>query len=152
MRFVTQLTANRETLTQDLVNYAGDVIPSGTTVRGNIMDFGGGPVLLDESWYRTGIGGGFGDNQAYNFSIFDATFTRFRELSLSYALRSDWIKEKLKLESIVLAAIGRNLILWDDIPGVDPEINQTGVSNARGLDYFTNPSTASVLFSLTINY
>lgn len=148
----TAVTANRVTLTEDLVNYGGDVIPSGTTVRGNIENFGGGNVLLDETWYRTGIGGGFGDNQAYNFSIYDATFTRFRELSLSYALRSNWVKEKLKLESIIIAATGRNLILWDEIPGVDPEINQTGVSNARGLDYFTNPSTASVLFSLTINY
>ncbi|RMH16351.1 MAG: TonB-dependent receptor, partial [Gammaproteobacteria bacterium] len=42
----TKETANRVTLTQDLVNYAGDVIPAGTTVRGNIEDFGGGPVLL----------------------------------------------------------------------------------------------------------
>ena len=148
----TAVTANRLTLTEDLKNYDGDVIPAGTTVRGNIENFGGGNVLLDESWYRTGIGGGFGDNQAYNFSTYDATFTRFRELSLSYALRSNWLKEKLKLQSIVIAATGRNLILWDEIPGVDPEINQTGVSNARGLDYFTNPSTASILFSLTVNY
>jgi TonB-linked SusC/RagA family outer membrane protein len=148
----TAVTANRVTLTEDLVNYGGDVIPAGTTVRGNIENFGGGNVLLDETWYRTGIGGGFGDNQAYNFSIYDASFTRFRELSLSYALRSNWVKEKLKLESIIIAATGRNLILWDEIPGVDPEINQTGVSNARGLDYFTNPSTASILFSLTVNY
>ena len=39
----TQITANRETLTQDLVNFAGDVIESGSVVRGNIVDFGGGP-------------------------------------------------------------------------------------------------------------
>ena len=148
----TQETANRLTTTQDLVNYAGDVIPSGTTVRGNIEDFGGGPVLLDESWYRTGIGGGFGDNQAYNFSIFDATWTRLRELSFSYTLSSSWLKEKARLSSIVFTATGRNIFLWDDIPGVDPEINQTGVSNGIGLDYFTNPSTRSILFSIQVNY
>ena len=44
----TQETANRVTLTQDLVNFDNEVIPAGTTVRGNIEDFGGGPVLLDE--------------------------------------------------------------------------------------------------------
>jgi len=148
----TAVTANRETLTQDLVNFGGDVIPSGTTVRGNIMDFGGGPVLLDESWYRTGIGGGFGDNQAYNFSIFDATFTRFRELSVGYTINNDWLSEKTRLGSVSIMATGRNLFLLDEIPGVDPEINQTGVSNAIGLDYFTNPSTASYLFSVIINY
>ena len=148
----TAVTANRVTTSQDLLNFAGDLIPAGTTVRGNVVDFGGGDVLLDESWYRTGIGGGFGDNQAYNFSIFDATFTRFRELSFGYTFRSDALTEKTKLGSITILATGRNLALWDDIPGIDPEINQTGVSNAIGLDYFTNPSTASYLFSISFNY
>ena len=45
----TQETANRITLDQPLVNYRGNTIPAGTTVRGNIKDFGGGPVLLDEN-------------------------------------------------------------------------------------------------------
>ena len=148
----TAVTANRVTLDQDIVNYAGNTISAGTTVRGNIENFGGGDVLLDESWYRTGIGGGFGDNQAYNFSIYDATFTRLREVSLSYSLASDFIKDKLKIQSIQFLATGRNILLIDNIPGIDPEINQTGVSNARGLDYFTNPSTASILFSVVVNY
>ncbi len=148
----TTVTANRMTLDQDLVNYHGDVIPAGTTVRGNVEDFGGGPVLLDETWYRTGIGGGFGDNQAYNFAIYDATWTRLKEITLSYTLNSQKFKQKTKLGSLVISASGRNLLLWDNIPGVDPEINQGGVSNGFGLDYFTNPSTRSFLFSVAINY
>jgi len=148
----TEETANRETLTQDLVNYAGNTIAAGTVVRGNIKDFGAGPVLLDESWYRTGIGGGFGDAQAYNFSLYDATFTRFRELSLSYTLKNDWLQNTAKLGSVDVSFAGRNLVLWDNIPGVDPEINQTGVGNGAGLDYFTNPSTRSFVFTVTVNY
>jgi len=148
----TNETANRMTLDQDLVNYRGNTIAAGTTVRGNVEDFGGGPVLLDESWYRTGIGGGFGDNQAYNFSIFDATFTRFKELSLGYVFNGQELRDKTKLGSITLTFTGRNLFLIDDIPGVDPEINQFGVSNGFGLDYFTNPSTKSFLFSVKISY
>ena len=111
----TQETAGRLTLSQDLVNYAGNTITSGTTVRGNIKDFGGGPVLLDESWYRTGIGGGFGDNQAYNFSLFDATFTKVREHSLSYTLDSSWLKNNIGLSSIIFTATGRNLININNI-------------------------------------
>jgi TonB-linked SusC/RagA family outer membrane protein len=148
----TQETANRVTLDQPLVNYAGEVIPAGTTVRGNVRDFGGGPVLLDESWYRTGIGGGFGDNQAYNFSLFDATFTRIRELSLGYNWNSEWLKNTTKLGSIQFTLTGRNLFLWDDIPGIDPEVNQVGVNNGFGLDYFTNPTAKSFLFSISVNY
>lgn len=148
----TQETAGRVTLSQDLVNFAGNTVPSGTTVRGKIQDFGGGPVLLDESWYRTGIGGGFGDNQAYNFSLFDATFTKVRELSLSYTLDSSWLKNHSGLSSIIFTATGRNLININNIPGIDPEVNQYGVGNALGLDYFTNPQTKSVLFKVAFNY
>ncbi len=148
----TQETANRMTLNQDLVNFAGNTISSGTTVRGNVKDFGGGPVLLDESWYRTGIGGGFGDNQAYNFSLFDATFTKVRELSLSYTLDTPWLNKATGLNSILFTVTGRNLINLNNIPGIDPEVNQYGVGNALGLDYFTNPQTKSVLFKVSFNY
>jgi TonB-linked SusC/RagA family outer membrane protein len=149
----TQETANLiQSTPQDLTNYAGEVIPAGTRVRGNITDFGAGPVLLDESWYRTGIGGGFGDNQAYNFALADATWTRLRELTLRYTLNSNWLKDKTKLSSVSFAITGRNLFLINDIEGIDPEINQNGVSNGFGVDYFTNPTAKSFLFSISINY
>ncbi len=147
----TQETANRITLTQDLKNYGGDTIAAGTTVRGDIRNFGGGNVLLDETWYRTGIGGGFGDNQAYNFSLYDATFTKVRELSLSYTLDSP-IVSNIGLNSVRFTVTGRNLINLNKIPGIDPEVNQYGVGNALGLDYFTNPQTKSVLFAVSFNY
>ena len=148
----TQETANRFTLTQDLVNFRGQTVAAGTTVRGNVEDFGGGPVLLDENWYRTGIGGGFGDNQAYNFSIYDATFTKVRELSLSYTLDNETLQNTVGLRNVVLTVTGRNLININKIPGIDPEVNQYGVGQAQGLDYFTNPQTQSVLFSAAFNF
>ncbi len=148
----TAETANRFTLPQDLKNFQGQLIPKGTVVRGNVKDFGAGPVLLDETWYRTGIGGGFGDNQAYNFSIKDATFTRLREVAFSYTLDTPAFQEKSKLAAIKMTLAGRNLLLWDQLQGVDPETNQTGVSNGFGLEYFTNPSTRSFLVSLVVSY
>ena len=148
----TEMTANRETLSQDLVNYAGNTINAGTIVRGNIEDFGGGPVLLDESWYRTGIGGGFGDNQAYNFSTYDASFTKLREITFSYVFDNPTLKSSTGLSSIILSLSGRNLLNLNNIPGIDPETNQTGVGQAQGLDYFTNPQTKSTFFSVTLNY
>ena len=64
----TTETDNEVTLTKDLVNVKGVTVPAGTTVRGFVHDFGGGDVLLDEAWFRQSIGGGFGNNQAYNFA------------------------------------------------------------------------------------
>jgi len=45
---------------------------------------------------------------------------------------------------------GRNLALWSNFKGLDPETNLTGVTNGRGLDYFNNPGTRSYMFNLTI--
>ena len=149
----TKDTDNEVILTKDLVNVDGKTIPSGTTVRGFIEDFGGGDVLLDEAWFRHGIGGGFGDNQAYNFSIKDATYSRIRELSLSYLMKSDAITNMTGLNSLTFTATGRNLFAWyKDLEGVDPGVNVGGIQTGSGLEYFSNPVTKSFLFSVSANF
>ncbi|CUV10466.1 putative outer membrane protein, probably involved in nutrient binding [hydrothermal vent metagenome] len=142
-----------ESTPTELINVDGDTIAAGSSVRGTIHDFGGGDVLLDEAWYRHGIGGGFGDNQAYNFAVKDATFSRIRELSLSYTFTSPAFRETTKLSSVTLRWTGRNLWAWyKELVGLDPATNQAGVANGFGLDYFTNPSTKSYLFTVSVNF
>ncbi len=140
---------NEVTLTEDLVNYAGATIPAGSTVRGNIVDFGAGPVLLDQSYYTT-LGSGFGALKEQ--FIYDASWTRLRELTLSYNLSSEGFRERTKLESVTFSVTGRNLWLMTDMIGVDPETNLTGTSTGRGMDYFNSPGTRSFIFTLTVNY
>ena len=143
---------NEVTVERELNNDNGDIIPAGSTVRGNIEDFGAGPVVLDESWYRSGPGAGFGDGVINEFAINDYTWTRLREVSLGYTLRTPGFREKSRLSSIYFGITGRNLVLWTDIDGIDPETNQFGVSNGFGIDYFTNPGTRSVLFNIRVTY
>ncbi len=118
------------------------------TVRGNLKDFGAGTVLLDQDWY-TGLGGGFGP-VAEQF-IYDASWVRLRELSVSYALPAN-ICKMLHIPGASIGFTGRNLALWTNAPelGVDPETNLTGVTNGRGLDYFNNPGTKSYIFNLSV--
>lgn len=137
------------TLTQDLVNYAGQTIPSGSTVRGNIQDFGAGPVLLDQSYY-TSIGGGF--STLVEQFIVDGSWTRLRELSLGYSLNSTKFRAKTKLQSIDLTLTARNPILWAKMVGIDPETALNGASNSRGQDYFNSPNTRSLVIGVKINY
>ena len=109
-------------------------------------------MLLDEAWFRHGIGGGFGDNQAYNFSIKDATFSRIRELSLAYMYNGAAL-DNVGLSSITFTGTARNLFAWyKELVGVDPGVNVGGIQTGFGLDYFANPSTKSFLFSLTANF
>ena len=142
---------NTVTPTVDVKDVNGNVYPAGTPVRGNIADFGAGPVLLEQSWY-TSRGGGFGSSPINELAIQDASWVRLREISLGYSLNSDKFKKATKLSSIDFTLTGRNLALWTDVVGVDPEINQSGVANGFGIDYFTNPTTRSFVFSVKINY
>ena len=140
---------NEITTTTDLTNFAGKLIPAGTTVRGNIVDFGAGPVLCDESWY-TSQGGGMGSCKEQ--FVVDGSWTRLRDISLSYVLRTESFRRVTKLQSMEFRISGRNLILWSGLKGVDPDLNQTQVTLGRGVDYFENPGTRSYLFSILINY
>ncbi len=142
-------TGNEVTLAQDLKNYAGATISTGSTVRGNITDFGGGPVLLDETWYTT-LGSGFGSLKEQ--FIEDGSWTRLRQVTLSYRLDPEWFRKKTKLQSLELSFTGRNLIVWTDIEGIDPDTNLTGTFTGRNMDYFNSPNTRSYLCTLKINY
>lgn len=122
------------------------------TFRGNLKDFGGGPVALNQSWYQS-VGGGFGP-VAEQFVV-DGSWTRLREVTLSYRLASEAFRNATKLSSVDFTLTGRNLAIWApaaDQIGVDPETNLTGPTNGRGLEYFNNPGSKSFLFSIRITY
>jgi TonB-linked SusC/RagA family outer membrane protein len=144
-------TEKEVTLTKELRNAKGTVFPAGSVVRGNIGNYGGGDILLDEQWYTT-LGGGLGGSAINEFSITDGSWTRLREVSLGYSIGGEKFRKATKLGSIDLSVSGRNLVLWTKVKGIDPEVNQSGVDNGFGIEYFTNPSTRSFVFSVKINY
>ena len=122
------------------------------TFRGNVEDFGGGPVALTQPWY-TSLGGGFGP--VGEQFIVDGSWTRIREIRLSYSLNNESFRNFTKLGAVDFSISARNLAIWApnrDIIGVDPETNLTGASNGRGLEYFNNPGTKSYVFSVKLTY
>ena len=131
-----------------IVNAAGTPIPNGATFRGHIDDFGGGPVAIDSEWWTTN-GGGFGD--VGEIFIEDGSWVKLREITLSYAFNQD-ILDRLSMSNLSLSVSGRNLFTWTDIDGFDPENNLTGASRGRGLEYFSNPGTRSVLATLKFGF
>lgn len=131
------------TVARNTVNPDGSV-----TFRGTVGDFGGGKVALDEAWYKA-TGGGFNVNGPF---VEKSNWTRLREVSLSYSFNSAGFRRATKLNGITVGVTGRNLVLWTPYSGIDPETNLTGANNGRGIDYFQNPNTKSILFKLTITY
>lgn len=66
-------------------------------------------------------------------------FLRFRELSLTYNVPSEWVSRALGARYLTLTAAARNLALWTPYSGVDPEINEygrggAGVGDLGGID------------------
>ena len=128
----------------------GNTIVAGTSFQGQIKDFGAGPVAINQAWYQ---GRGSASNTAsYKQFVEDGSASRLREVTLSYSLKNIKLFKNTQLSNIDFSLTGRNLILWTNYTGVDPESNVTGAGLARGQDWFTNPSTKSVLFSVLIKY
>ena len=96
-------------------------------------------------WVRYGFGG---ISEDY---IFDSSWVRLREASLTYSMPRNIIDNTF-LTSGSITLSGRNLFLITDYPGIDPETNLTGASNGIGLDYFNQPNTKSYALTVKVNF
>lgn len=78
----------------------------------------------------------------------DADFVKFRELSLTLGLPSNWA-DRFGASGLSLTLAGRNLKTWTDYSGFDPEVNFSGTSNFTSGDYATIP--ANKLFTARVD-
>ncbi len=83
--------------------------------------------------------------------IRDASFAKFRQLSIGYRLPAALLS-KTPIRSASISVVGRNLfILYDDIENVDAESTYNN-SNAQGLDYYGLPQTRSYGLNLKVTF
>lgn len=98
-------------------------------------------VSPDRNWYNSTI-------NINSLFMEDGTWTRLRELNLTYALPFRFIK-RFGLQATEIGFIGRNLILLTKYSGADPDANSRGgASNGYGIDFHNTPGTRSYGFSL----
>ena len=85
-------------------------------------------------------------------SVFDASYIKFRELSVAYSLPKSILK-KLPISGLRLAVVGRNLaILHQNTPkGIDPEASSSS-GNAQGIEYGGMPPVSSVGFDIKLTF
>ena len=101
-----------------------------------------------EAWFR-GEGGGFGQTSVQ--FIEDADFVKLREVSISYLFDQPWV-QRMGLSTIDLRLAGRNLAMWTDYKGLDPEANLGGAEFlTQGIDYFSSPFTRSFVLSVNLS-
>ncbi len=104
-----------------------------------VLDEEGNPIpngtqLTVNDWYFINTFGSAGPNE---FSVFDMTTIRLREISLSYEIPSE-ILEKTPFGSARLSLIGRNLwyraVNFPKSLNFDPETNSLGAGNIEALE------------------
>jgi len=105
-------------------------------------------VVSAEDYY---YGGAFPRENA-EANSFDASFIKLRELSLSYSLPSTWI-QKIGFREATIALVGNNLLLWTDVPNIDPESHAlNGGTLVPGFEVTQLPSTRSYGFKINFNF
>jgi TonB-linked SusC/RagA family outer membrane protein len=149
-RGVTKETANRdqtyvvEGVLRDPVNNADGSARALLDAEGKTVP---NTIALTAQQYWTSL-----YNTQGEAIVFDASWLRLRELSLSYSLPKSLLS-KTPFGSASLVLTGRNLFLYaPNYPHLDPEVNTQGVSNSQGFEYNTLPQTRTygVLLRLTL--
>ncbi|WPP53251.1 SusC/RagA family TonB-linked outer membrane protein [Catalinimonas niigatensis] len=83
------------------------------------------------------------------YSVFDASFVKLREVRLGYSLPQRMF-ENMPISSVSFSLVGRNLaLLYSKVPHVDPE-STLGSGNVQGLENSQLPSTRSIGFNINI--
>ncbi|MEO8623316.1 MAG: hypothetical protein ABI625_19725 [bacterium] len=80
--------------------------------------------------------------------VYDASFVKLREARVSVAIPLQFIPA-LRVQSLRMSIIGRNLALWADAPNIDPE-TVLSTSTFRGAEMGQLPTAKSVGFQLSL--
>lgn len=78
--------------------------------------------------------------------VVDNGFLKLRELSVSYPV---WNKKGVEVNLNVFA---RNIIIWSELKGLDPEATQGNNNMGGGFERFSLPGTSSYGFGLNVKF
>ena len=144
--------------TKDLMEFVGT---SKNTLDHNREDYvipntvylGGDGNYHDNTTQKVHIQDLYTDQQNFGASMLDATFTKLRELSLSYQIPAKWLN-KTPLGNASVGFSGRNLWMrtHKDNIFVDPETSSFGTGNDQGFEFTTIPSLRSFGFNLNLTF
>jgi len=95
---------------------------------------------------------GASDHLPSDKDVYDASFLRLKNTSLSYKFNLSKVT-KNKLESLILTANGTNLFLLKNYLGYDPEVsNQSSGSTIRRMDNGAYPPARMIVFSVQCSF
>lgn len=82
--------------------------------------------------------------------IYDNSYVKCRELTLSYNVPKLWLKDMVK--GLTLSFVARNpFIVWKNIPNIDPDSNYNNTTG-MGMEYGSLPSRKSYGFNVNVKF
>lgn len=144
--------------------YGGNTYPYAVFNPGVIAEYDAEGNIIG---YVENLGGAetkyipYGDNYPWSFTkaaMFDASFIKLREVSLSYSLPAAFI-QRLKIQNASVSLFSRNIILWTAAKiGIDPEMAfqpeagaQAGTQFKQGIErYNVTPWVMPIGFKLNL--
>lgn len=124
-------------------------------LNGPVVGPGAGQaVVIGQGWFNGGpLGSGQGAvGGPISGRLEDGTHTRLREVSVGYSFKDAWVQKIAGSRQLDVKVSGRNLKLWTDYSGLDPETNIGGASNAnRGIDWFGTPLSRAWVVSIALH-
>ena len=110
----------------------------------------GGMRISDVKGYYQTIGSDGTGTGAMSMYVYDATNIRLAELSLGYDFPvQKWCKW---CKGLNLSLVGHNLLMLFNKAPFDPEITSSTGTYDQGIDYFMQPSTRNIGFSLKLKF
>jgi TonB-linked SusC/RagA family outer membrane protein len=88
----------------------------------------------------------FGFTENY---VYDASYTKLREVRLTYSLPGSWANKILGARGASISFTGRNLVTWKNVPNIDPEFAYSS-RNDQGIEVNMSPNPRSFGFNLRV--
>ncbi len=136
---------------RDLVINGGGVLLDGVQADGTTNT-----IRAEANTYETPFGFYGGSSETGGYApdaqiVYDASFVKLREVSLTYDLSSS-ILNKIPLTSLSLGVNARNLwVISKNVPYADPEAGASS-GNSRGIQKGSLPGTKDVSLNITIKF
>ena len=108
------------------------------------------PISAQSYWQTvSGAWGRYGIADEY---LYDATFVKLRELSLSYVLPKKWLSP-IAVRNAVVSFQARNLFyIYRATPGTNPEGAQGRLDSVQGYEFMSTPETRSFGFNINVTF
>ena len=94
------------------------------------------------------------DQTIYDVFLDDGSFLRLSDVTLSFDLPKKWLK-KMRMKAMTVFATGKNLFVWSDYKGYDPEVNMS-TGDARylcpGLDNWAYPKSRVISGGVKVTF